>query len=65
MDEKKKEPVKKPETPKKKKYVGKSIHFFSFDGRRWRLDPNKIIPEALLGSDEIKRLIKDKKVIDV
>lgn len=65
VKETKKEAVKKPEVKKKKKYVGKTIHFFSFEGKRRKLEPNKFVPEELLASEEIKRLIKDKKVIDV
>ena len=65
MDEVKKEPVKKPEIKKRKKYVGKSIHIFFVDGKKRKLEPGKIIPEDILNSAEVKRLIKDKKVVEL
>jgi hypothetical protein len=61
----KKESVKKPEAKKNKKYIGKSIHFFYVDDRRYTLKPNALIPANLLNCEEVKRLAKDKKVIDV
>lgn len=50
---------------KKLKYIGKTIHFFFIGDDRYCLKPNEIVKQDISGSNEVKKLLKEKKIIEI